>query len=69
MTKAAVKLPADRLWTCAEVGYFLGVPVATLYQWKCDGKGPDCRRIGRYLRYRPEDVRSWVDSCAGLGAA
>jgi hypothetical protein len=44
-----------------DVSYYLGVPVGTLYQWKVHGKGPSCRRIGRYLRYRPTDVRTWVD--------
>jgi hypothetical protein len=60
------QLPQDRLWTAQEVGYFLGVPVQTLYQWKCVGRGPTCRRVGRFLRYRPDDVRGWVDACDGL---
>ena len=59
-------LPEDRLWTTREVSYFLGVPVQTLYEWKCQGRGPDCRRVGRFLRYRPNDVRAWVDRCDGL---
>jgi len=64
-----IDLAEDRLWTAKEVGYFLGVPVQTLYQWKCEGRGPACRRVGRFLRYRPQDVRAWVDACDGVGAA
>jgi predicted DNA-binding transcriptional regulator AlpA len=55
------RIPYDRLWTVHDVSYFLGVPVATLYQWRCTGRGPASRRIGRYLRYRPADVLAWVD--------
>ncbi len=50
----------DRLWSVDDVSYYLGIPVATLYQWRCAGRGPRVRRVGRYLRYRPADVRSWV---------
>lgn len=34
-----VDLPGDRLWTVAETPYFLGVPVGTLYYWRCRGEG------------------------------
>jgi predicted DNA-binding transcriptional regulator AlpA len=52
----------DRLWTPEDVSAFLGgVPVATLYQWRYKGVGPKSRRVGRYLRYKPEDVRAWVE--------
>ena len=53
-------LPEDRLWSAAEVSYYLGVPVTTLYQWKCQRSGPPVRRVGRHLRYRSEDVKKWV---------
>jgi excisionase family DNA binding protein len=52
----------DPLWTVEEVSSYLRVPVKTLYQWRCNGYGPSARRVGRYIRYRPEDVRGWVDS-------
>lgn len=58
--------PDDRLWSVHDVSYFLGVPVSTLYQWKVHSRGPACVRMGRHLRYRPADVRAWVD---GLGDA
>ncbi|ETK33392.1 helix-turn-helix transcriptional regulator [Microbispora sp. ATCC PTA-5024] len=50
----------ERLWTAEEVSEFLGVPVATLYQWRHHRTGPPSRKIGRHLRYVPEDVMSWV---------
>jgi hypothetical protein len=57
-------IPRDRLWSVEEVSYYLGVPVGTLYSWRVQRLGPACRRIGRFLRYRPEYVTAWF---AGLG--
>lgn len=45
--------------------YFLGVPVGTLYYWRCRGEGPQACKLGRHLRYRAEDVRAWVASQTG----
>lgn len=56
------QIEPDRLWTPEDVSEFLGgVPVATLYQWRHKGIGPKSRRVGRHLRYKPEDVRTWLD--------
>jgi predicted DNA-binding transcriptional regulator AlpA len=57
-------MPEDRLWTVNDVSYYLGVPIATLYQWRCLGRGPRAQRVGRYLRYLPADVKAWVASLA-----
>jgi excisionase family DNA binding protein len=51
----------DRIWTPEEVSSFLGVPVPTLYQWRHKGIGPKSRRVGRHLRYKPEDVLAWLE--------
>ncbi|WP_066361069.1 helix-turn-helix domain-containing protein [Herbidospora mongoliensis] len=50
----------ERLWSADDVAEFLGVPVATLYQWRCRRIGPRGRRIGKHLRYMPDDVLAWV---------
>jgi excisionase family DNA binding protein len=52
----------DRPWTPEEVSVFLGVPVPTLYQWRHKAVGPKSHRIGRHLRYKPEDVRAWFEN-------
>jgi DNA-binding transcriptional MerR regulator len=49
------------LWTVQEVSEFLRVPVQTLYSWRANNSGPPARRVGKYLRYRPQDVIAWVD--------
>jgi predicted DNA-binding transcriptional regulator AlpA len=34
----------------------------TIYNWRRTGYGPKGVRIGRYVRYEPEEVRSWFAS-------
>jgi excisionase family DNA binding protein len=62
--QAAVVAKAEstaKLWTVAEVADYLGVPVKTLYRWRCVGYGPAGCRVGRYVRYRSSDVEAWID--------
>ena len=51
----------ERLLSADEVAEFLAIPVATLYQWRHKGCGPDAYRIGRHLRYDPSTVRTWLE--------
>jgi predicted DNA-binding transcriptional regulator AlpA len=62
---------ADRrpLATAEQVSEFLGVPVATLYQWRYRGIGPRASKIGKHLRYRWTDIESYVDQQATVEAA
>jgi len=49
----------ERLWGVPEASEYLGVPEATLYQWRYRRCGPPGRRVGRYIRYGPQEVRAW----------
>jgi excisionase family DNA binding protein len=51
-----------RLWGVQDVAQYLGVPVKTLYEWRRYGRGPQAQRVGKHLRYDPEQVRSWFES-------
>ena len=51
-----------RLWTVQDVAEYLGVPVKTLYHWRSTGYGPPSRRVGKYLRYKPDEVEAWLDA-------
>lgn len=51
----------NRLWTVEDVAEYLGVPRNTLYQWRTKGYGPRGVRIGKHVRYRPDDVNAWLD--------
>ncbi|WP_327138943.1 helix-turn-helix transcriptional regulator [Nocardia sp. NBC_01327] len=55
-------LPDNRLWTVEETGYFLGISVKTLYQWRWLGEGPPVTTIGRRLRYDPSTVKAWAEN-------
>ncbi|MFE0628843.1 helix-turn-helix domain-containing protein [Actinacidiphila glaucinigra] len=54
-------LPA-RYLTPVDLADLLGVPVETVYQWRRKHTGPRGFRVGRHLRFDPEDVRVWVES-------
>jgi len=49
------------LWSVQDVSAYLQVPVHTLYAWRSQGGGPPARKIGKYLRYVPDDVVMWVE--------
>ena len=49
----------ERLWGVQDVALFLGVPVMTVYHWRRTDYGPRGTRVGRYVRYNPDDVRAW----------
>jgi excisionase family DNA binding protein len=64
MADVKVVAPKPRpLWRAEDVAEYLGVPIKTLYKWRLEKHGPPCARIGKHLRYVPEDVIAWVDSC------
>ncbi|HEX3782675.1 MAG TPA: helix-turn-helix domain-containing protein [Pseudonocardiaceae bacterium] len=56
------------LWGPKELSDYLGVPVQTIYQWRTRGYGPRGHRIGKHLRFKPEDAEFWVES-QGTGGA
>jgi excisionase family DNA binding protein len=49
------------LWGAEDVAEYLGVPVKTLYKWRLEKHGPPYARIGKHLRYVPDDVVAWVE--------
>lgn len=52
----------EPLLSIAELAGYLGVPVATIYDWRVEGKGPRGIRIGRHVKFAVADVRVWVDA-------
>ncbi|QHC18226.1 helix-turn-helix domain-containing protein [Streptomyces sp. GF20] len=59
----------DRYLTPLDLTDLLGVPVETVYQWRRKDTGPRGFRVGRHLRYDPEDVRAWVATLMDKEAA
>ena len=54
-----MRTEVEPLWTAEETASYLGIPKATLYQWRYLGIGPKAGRVGRHLRYDPDQVRGW----------
>lgn len=51
MTTTPTHSGLERLLTVAELSDYLGIAVATLYDWRVDGLGPKAVKLGRSLRY------------------
>jgi excisionase family DNA binding protein len=50
----------EKLLAPDELAELLGYPVKTLAEWRSNGDGPPYVRLGRHVRYRPEDVETWI---------
>ena len=50
----------SRLLSVGEGAELLQVPKTTIYEWQYRGEGPTCIRIGKYLRFDPDDLARWV---------
>ena len=61
-----VEVPSrfEQLWTIEEVATYLAMSPQTLYGWRCRKYGPPSYRLGNQIRYRPEEVRDWVNQNA-----
>lgn len=56
--------PLRTLMDIRGVSDLVGLPVATLYQQRHRriGVGALAIRVGRHLRWRPEDIEAWLDT-------
>ncbi|MGJ5813676.1 helix-turn-helix transcriptional regulator [Paludibaculum fermentans] len=49
-----------------EVAAIVRMSVASVRLWRLFRTGPKFVKIGAAVRYRRQDVESWVDACSGL---
>jgi excisionase family DNA binding protein len=49
-----------RLMTEDEVAKTLNISVASLRRWRLEHRGPLFVKVGSLVRYRPEDLESWL---------
>jgi excisionase family DNA binding protein len=54
----------DVLLSREETAAYLRVSLPTLELWARNGEGPPARRVGRSVRYRLADLRSFVEGAA-----
>ena len=57
-------LTDDSLMAPPPTSEYLGVPEATLAQWRYQGKGPRFFKVGKHVRYRKSDVDAWLEEQA-----
>ncbi len=50
------------LLTEEEVAKHLHVSLASLRRWRLEKRGPQFIKVGSLVRYRPEDLESWLAS-------
>lgn len=60
-TKEATPTKIAPLWGVKEVAAFLNVTVQTVYALRAKGIGPEAGRVGKHLRYDPDDVIAWFE--------
>ena len=53
---------AGALLTPAEVAERLRVSTRTLEFWRHQGRGPAFVRVGKRVRYRPDDVEAFIEA-------
>ncbi len=46
-----------------DVARITGLSVASVRRWRLLRQGPKFLKIGASVRYRPEDVAAWLESC------
>jgi predicted DNA-binding transcriptional regulator AlpA len=56
------------LLTEADVAKKLHVSLACLRRWRLEKRGPQFVKIGQLVRYKPEDLESWLRSLPTGGA-
>lgn len=53
------------LMSVPELAAYLKVPEATVYAWRSRGQAPPCYRVGRWLRFRRDEVDDWLAGQVG----
>jgi excisionase family DNA binding protein len=59
MTKTEENEPAEPFLTTVEAAAWLRLTKNTLEKMRVQGRGPEYRKHGRYVRYHIEDLVDW----------
>ena len=52
----------SHLLSAEDLSEMLQIPVQTIYRWRHRGEGPRPMKVGKYLRFDPEDVTRWLEA-------
>ena len=61
MSSTAKETIIDQLLDTLEVARLIGVHPQTLSTWRSQSQGPRWIKVGRKVKYRPNDVGDWLD--------
>jgi predicted DNA-binding transcriptional regulator AlpA len=50
-----------------DIARITGLSVASVRRWRLLRQGPKYVKIGSAVRYKPEDVSAWLESCRAGG--
>lgn len=53
-------LDQDELLSAKQLAHILQISLDSLARWRTTGEGPAFHYCGRYVRYAPADVKSWL---------
>ena len=56
------------LLTEGDLAKRLNISLAALRRWRLEKRGPVYRKLGVLVRYDPQDVAKWLQSCPTGGA-
>lgn len=63
MSQSNATTTVPKLLSVEDLAAWLDIPKQTIYEWNCARKGPKRLRLGRHIRYRAEDVLTWLNQC------
>ncbi len=52
-----------------DVSRITGLGVPTVRKWRYMGRGPKYVKLGASIRYKPEDITAWIESCPTGGTS
>jgi predicted DNA-binding transcriptional regulator AlpA len=58
----------DALLNERDLARITGLSVASVRRWRLLRQGPRYVKIGSRVRYRPEDIRTWLADCVSGGS-
>ncbi len=67
--QSATNLGGEELLTTKELAKFLKVDDRTPESWRMRGVGPKFIRVGGLPRYRPSDVREYLDANTAISTS
>jgi hypothetical protein len=61
LTRMTTEVLMEALMNETQVSEMLQVSLACLRRWRLLGEGPEYKKVGPLVRYRPESVADWVN--------